>query len=124
MDYQKVVNEVSKQIRTSRQNSIDAIDSFIELMSVKLDESERKTLADNLPERLADIIYAVLPSGHNYTKRIVDMYAENMQLDTIEAARWIRSVWLVLEKYLPMDCRLIIDEVISSDYLSKPEAHL
>jgi uncharacterized protein (DUF2267 family) len=98
MGFRELITKVQQYSGFSEPESKDALECMVENLAVRLDDSERKVFASQLPEELQDIALTVIPSAENTRQQdIVAQFMELQGVDEPHAKLQITAAWQALK---------------------------
>lgn len=97
MGYLDLIKKVQIYSGFSDRESKDALDCLVEILAVRLDETERKDFATQLPEELQDMALAVYPSAENTGPDILQQFMQFQHVNSARAQKQIMSAWQALK---------------------------
>ena len=97
MGYRELIKKVQVYSGFSDTESKDALDCLVESLAVRLDDTERKGFASQLPQELQDMALSVYPSEENANKDILMQFMEYQNVKEGQAKKQILSAWQALK---------------------------
>jgi uncharacterized protein (DUF2267 family) len=98
MGFRELIIKVQQYSGFSDAESKDALECMVENLAIRLDDSERKGFADQLPEELQDIALSVKPTEENTRQdNIVIQFMELQGVDEPRAKMQIIAAWSALK---------------------------
>lgn len=97
MGFRELIKKVQISSGFSDVESKDALEMMVESLAVRLNDSERKDFASQLPQELQDIALSVLPTEENANQDIIQQFMENEHIEEGRAKKQMTAAWSAIK---------------------------
>jgi uncharacterized protein (DUF2267 family) len=98
MKYHELITHVQKYSGFSNEESEEALELMVVTLAIRLEDSERKDFAKELPEKLHDIAMTVRSTEDNWREDLLKQFMDLQRIDENRAKRQIKAAWKALKE--------------------------